>query len=48
MNGIELALKNFPFSGVPQGSPLSPMIYIFFNVDLVEREIVDIEGSVAS
>ena len=46
LNGKELALKNLPFSGVPQGSSLSPMIYLFFNADLVEREITDTEGLV--
>ena len=47
LNGKESALKNLPFPGVPQGSPLSPMIYLFFNADLVEREITDAEGLVA-
>ena len=47
LNGRESALENLPFPGVPQGSPLSPMIYLFFNADLVEREITNEEGSVA-
>ena len=47
LKGRELALENLPFHGVPQGSPLSPILYLFFNADLVEREITDREGSVA-
>ena len=47
LNGKELALKNLPFPRVPQGSPLSLIIYLFFNADLVEREITDAEGLVA-
>ena len=41
LNSKESALENLPFLGVPQGSPLSSMIYLFFNADLVEREITD-------
>ena len=29
LNGRESVLKNLPFPGVPQGSPLSPMLYLF-------------------
>ena len=47
LNGKESSLESLPFPGVPQGSPLSPMLYLFFNADLVEREITDKEGSVA-
>ena len=31
---------------MPQGSPLSLMLYLFFNIDLVEREIINREGLV--
>ena len=47
LNSRELALKNLPFPGVPQGSSLSLIIYLFFNADLVEREIIKKEGLVA-
>ena len=43
----ESALKGLPFPGVPQGSPLSSMLYLFFNADLVERDITGREGSIA-
>ena len=47
LNGRESALKDLPFPGVPQGSPLSPILYLFFNADLVERDITGREGSIA-
>ena len=31
-------------AGLPQGSPLSPLSYIFYNADLVEIPITETEG----
>ena len=47
LNSKESSLKSLPFPGVPQGSLLSPMLYLFFNANLVEREITDKEELVA-
>ena len=46
--GGESALETLPFLGVPQGSPRSPMIYLSFNADLVERDITERGDSVDS
>lgn len=37
VNGFETKLTDIAFPGLPQGSPLSPILYIFFNADLVEE-----------
>lgn len=34
-------------AGLPQGSPLSPILFLFFNVDLVESEINKKRGAIA-
>ena len=35
------------FPGLPQGSPLSPVLFLFYNADLVERKISNKEGAIA-
>jgi ribonuclease HI len=40
VNGTETEAMDIAFPGLPQGSPLSPILYIFFNADLV-REVND-------
>jgi hypothetical protein len=35
----ESEVKRIDFPGIPQGSPLSPLLYIWYNADLVDRKI---------
>jgi hypothetical protein len=39
----ESEVKRIDFLGIPQRSPLSPLLYIWYNADLVDRKI-DTEG----
>lgn len=39
LGGYESEPKGIEHLGIPQGSPLSPLLYIFYNADLVERTI---------
>src|SRR6266481_1854495 len=34
-------------AGLPQGSPLSPILFLFFNADLVQQRINNNGGSIA-
>ena len=36
-----------PQAGLPQGSPLSPILFLFFNADLVQQKITKLGGSMA-
>ena len=36
-----------PFPGLPQGSPLSPVLFLFYNADLVKRRITNREDTIA-
>jgi hypothetical protein len=39
VGGFESAVSPIKYAGIPQGSPLSPLLYVFYNADLVEWTI---------
>jgi len=39
--------QRLPQAGLPQGSPLSPILFLFFNADLVQRKIDGHQGGIA-
>ena len=43
VNGQTSETRKLPQAGLPQGSPLSPILFLFFNADLVQRRI-DVHG----
>lgn len=45
VNGMETEAMDIAFPGLPQGSPLSPILYIFFNADLVEERTNNRKGA---
>ena len=47
VNGHTSENQELPQAGLPQGSPLSPILFLFFNADLVQRKISAAGGSVA-
>ncbi|RKK21589.1 hypothetical protein BFJ67_g17192, partial [Fusarium oxysporum f. sp. cepae] len=47
VNGYTSALRELPQAGLPQGSPLSPILFLFFNADLVQSRIDSNGGSIA-
>ena len=47
LNGKELETKELPFPGLPQGSPLSLILFLFYNTNLVKRYITSSEGAIA-
>jgi hypothetical protein len=47
VNGYTSELQLLPQAGLPQGSPLSPILFLFFNADLVQRTINRNGGSIA-
>src|SRR6185312_14857856 len=47
VNGYVSEQQQLPQAGLPQGSPLSPVLFLFFNADLVQRRIDSRGGSMA-
>ena len=47
INGQCSSVRNLPQAGLPQGSPLSPILFLFFNADLVQRRIDTHGGAIA-
>ena len=47
VNGHVSEQQQLPQAGLPQGSPLSPVLFLFFNADLVQRRIDSNGGSMA-
>ena len=39
VNGFTLEVEALSQSGLPQGSPLAPIVFLFFNADLVQMAI---------
>ncbi|KAJ5865178.1 uncharacterized protein N7529_007094 [Penicillium soppii] len=47
INGQLSEAQDLPQPGLPQGSPLSPILFLFFNADLVQRQIDSQGGAIA-
>ena len=47
VNGYTSERKTLTQPGLPQGSPLSPILFLFFNADLVQRTLNGNGGSMA-
>ncbi|KAM4066065.1 reverse transcriptase (RNA-dependent DNA polymerase) [Hirsutella rhossiliensis] len=47
VSGYTSEQRELPQAGLPQGSPLSPILFLFFNADLVQRRIKAESGSIA-
>jgi hypothetical protein len=47
INGQGPEVQSLPPAGLPQGSPLSPILFLFFNADLVQRQIDSHGGAIA-
>ena len=42
----ESPIKDIMHVGIPQGSPLSPILYVFYNANLVQGQINKRQGSI--
>ena len=47
VNGHAAEVWNPPQTGIPQGSPLSPILFLFFNTNLVQRRTDSNGGAIA-
>ncbi|KAM5520369.1 reverse transcriptase [Fusarium oxysporum f. sp. phaseoli] len=47
INGQSSENRPLPQAGLPQGSPLSPILFLFFNADLVQTQIDRNGGAIA-
>jgi hypothetical protein len=46
INGQELEREDLENPGLPQGSPLSPILLLFYNADLVQQAIKEKDGAI--